>query len=1786
MKSIVFISRLVAAFGCGILASLADAATYTVTTPANAGAGSLREAVNLANANPGADTITFDTAGAFNTAQTITLGGGQIQITGALTIEGPTGEARRLTIDADNQSRIFLIDLPGSGLVSLRRLDLTRGATDEDGGAVRNASPAAGTLELINCYLYYSNARHGGGIDAGGASLVLTDTSVNFNEATGRGGGLCSSGAVTITRSEIRQNEAAGDGGGWWMDGGNGTLTDAEFVVNFGGRGAGIHLSNAATLSMTGGVLSSNRATDAGGGVRAVGASSVNLRRVRVYDNHGATGAGLALRMSTLIATNTLIISNEATGEGGGIRFSRGSTGVLKNCTVSGNDGTSDHAGLSVDTASVSLGNTVVAENPLYGEDDLSGSFFSLGHNLIGFLGTATGFSNGIDGDSVGGENGSPRIEANLDSGPNTYAPMARSRCLEAGDPLLVSGPDYGGAPLLDAAGAPRIRGVVDIGAIEGSLNAIITNTNDSGPGSLRAALALTPTDISFDASFFGSTLRTITLTTGQITLNSNLSIVGPAPGIKVSGNNASRVFNVTSGTVSLKRVRVIDGAATGDGGGIRVLNAGTSLTLDDAGVSNSTATGRGGGLYAQDAATVSVTNSTFSNNSADGDGGGIHVNGATVNITNSTLSTNTSKGGGGGLYAGGTGTTTLINCTIADNICDSDAGGAAGNGGGLRRNAGSLSVGNSIVARNSDASPSVNHPDASGTFVSLGHNLVGKLDGVDAAGTPFQNGVNGDLAGTIASPLSPGLNALQQIPASSPTRVHPLQAGSPARDAGDGALLTHAAWPSTPVGSDQRGQFREVGPRVDIGASEYPDANVAKLSVESDAVSEFLLQPTRLKFRRSYDDGTDLVVNVTTAGSTAAAGDSVFSGASYTSTGAGTFTITIPAGTTSVLLTLTPTDDTLPEGLETVSVALAPGPGYQLDSGDPAARSISIYDDEYVISSPAGSGPGSLREAIQQANAGGGGQITIQGDLTIPLGGTQLVINSDIAIVATHAVIDGEGLSRVLWIDDESPAASLTGIELVRGNGMGGTFTGGGALFVDAYCSLALQSCRLRNNTSSSSGGGLHAYSGSTVNLSDCALVDNAASGDGGGVYGGNATLSLVNVTATGNTAASHGGGVSVIGGSLTMLGTTLTANAADTSGLGPFEGGGVFAFSTDLLLYNSVIAGNQDLGGSSPAGVFAPDMGETAAVWLGAARNCIGINSGVASQFPAVPPGPGGSFAGSPASPIDPLLLRIDTAKTTYCEFEYASILRDAGANAAATAPTDQRGYSRISNGTADIGAVEMDFFLVTTTATSGAGSLRQALTSAQAAGHGTIVFSSATFNVPRTIVTGGTEYSTSGNVTLWGPSAASARLTLSGEDSQRVFNVTGAGKSVELRNLDIINGNTTGNAIGNRAGAGLLVSGASTLSLRRCVVRDGTALAEGGGAAVTSGSQLIARDSTFSGNSSGLGGGGISNIGSITLDRVTLSDNTTTSNGGGLANSGAATLTNCTLSNNRANGHGGGIDTNTGILGTVTLTHCTLTQNRANNNNTGSEHAGGIRAVNGIVNVRASIITGNDALGSSQDDITGTFSSLGRNLVGITTGGSGFSHGINGDLVGSQASLRPLHHNGGPTHTHALGAASAAVNAAGPATTTTTDQRGLARSGQADIGAFELTSESYAYWAAHEFSTAANTAITSDYDGDGFHNGFEYAAGSDATNPLSVPEITVTQSNNQWHVTTAVSPTLETGSLVAESSADLSSWSTIPPATYSPAGFSPSGYNFLVTVTSDFTSNRRFVRITYSP
>jgi hypothetical protein len=269
-----------------------------------------------------------------------------------------------------------------------------------------------------------------------------------------------------------------------------------------------------------------------------------------------------------------------------------------------------------------------------------------------------------------------------------------------------------------------------------------VTNVSDSGPGSLRAAIAAAPS--SYTINFDLMLPATIPLKT-PLTLGKALSIVGPgASNLTISGQDRVGVFIVNAGsTVAMSGLTIAHGSFLLGGG---IFNAGT-LTLSGVAVSNNTQgtqlgggifnsgtlnlsgstvfanaagygakvnsgeNGLGGGIY--NAGNLNVSNSSFSDNTAIGyqnseiathgnaNGGGIFNAQGLVTLTNTSLTNNTAgnpvAGNGGGVFTE-SGTVTVVDCTFANNHA---AGVNAGGGGGIYSDAATVTVANSTFSGN-----------------------------------------------------------------------------------------------------------------------------------------------------------------------------------------------------------------------------------------------------------------------------------------------------------------------------------------------------------------------------------------------------------------------------------------------------------------------------------------------------------------------------------------------------------------------------------------------------------------------------------------------------------------------------------------------------------------------------------------------------------------------------------------------------------------------------------------------------------------------------------------------------------------------------------------------------------------------------------------------------------------------------------------------------------------------------------------------------------------------------
>jgi hypothetical protein len=142
---------------------------------------------------------------------------------------------------------------------------------------------------------------------------------------------------------------------------------------------------------------------------------------------------------------------------------------------------------------------------------------------------------------------------------------------------------------------------------------------------------------------------------------------------------------------------------------GVAVNNTGNTgngtLTIDGCSILQNSAGSNEGGLYANSKGTVKITNSIVSGNTTTVNVGGLYINIASggtgdILLKNVTVSGNTSdvhKGGAGFDTDRPGGKTTLINCTITGNT-------AAGSGGGLYFNKGTVLIDKSTIAGNTAA--------------------------------------------------------------------------------------------------------------------------------------------------------------------------------------------------------------------------------------------------------------------------------------------------------------------------------------------------------------------------------------------------------------------------------------------------------------------------------------------------------------------------------------------------------------------------------------------------------------------------------------------------------------------------------------------------------------------------------------------------------------------------------------------------------------------------------------------------------------------------------------------------------------------------------------------------------------------------------------------------------------------------------------------------------------------------------------------------------------------------
>jgi hypothetical protein len=358
-------------------------ATFTVTSTLDGNvAGTLRWAVQQANAAAGADTITFN----IGVGNTIELTDGQLTITDAVAINGPGAGA--LTIDAGNQSRIFEIEYAGAVLMptAITGMTLVHGNTTGDGGAISSHE----TTYLSGLIVGENHARGNGGgvsISTDGEGYII-NCLITKNTARGDGGGLyLESGEKLLIRGSVfSKNKASGDGGGIFLKvaaqaAADAVINGSEIKGNFaGGDGGGIQLSDASArqkIVIRGSAITNNRAIHDGGGTAIDSGAVIVAASVISANTAGDEGGGIADRSKTLTISEVRIEGNNAAnpfGRGGGGIFSEGTHLLsISSSLINGNRTAGFGGGLSLigEITTALYVDSVFQNSAVHGEDNI-----------------------------------------------------------------------------------------------------------------------------------------------------------------------------------------------------------------------------------------------------------------------------------------------------------------------------------------------------------------------------------------------------------------------------------------------------------------------------------------------------------------------------------------------------------------------------------------------------------------------------------------------------------------------------------------------------------------------------------------------------------------------------------------------------------------------------------------------------------------------------------------------------------------------------------------------------------------------------------------------------------------------------------------------------------------------------------------------------------------------------------------------------------------------------------------------------------------------------------------------------------------------------------------------------------------------------------------------------------------------------------------------------------------------------------------------------------------------
>jgi CSLREA domain-containing protein len=382
---------------------------------------------------------------------------------------------------------------------------------------------------------------------------------------------------------------------------------------------------------------------------------------------------------------------------------------------------------------------------------------------------------------------------------------------------------------------------------------------------------------------------------------------------------------------------------------------------------------------------------------------------------------------------------------------------------------------------------------------------------------------------------------------------------------------------------------------------------------------------------------------------------------------------------------------------------------------GDAADSDDAVQGDGICETAP-GNQACTLRAAIEEANLACPA-ITITFDANVFPAPSTIVLRASLPALDHEIAIIGPGV-KVLTIDGAfkwqpfhvnfEKTASISALSVADGKA-----TDGGGVWNEG--TLTLKDVNISNNRG---GRGAGINNDGTLTVRNAIITDNIATKAGGGIRNAG-TMTLINSVVMENSARKNGGGIHndvVEGeseGTARIFNSTIVRNTADASDLGEGDGGGIYNNDGSVLLVNTIVAQN-DLGFVTPDDLCGPGAYEESS-----SHNLIGIG------------GSGGltNSNGNQINVPDPLLNinGVPVSGSPAIDAGDSCVLTLNGCNGdSPLITTDQRGVTRPQLTEVDIGAFEVQKFVVNTTADPGDGictdlntgdgcTLREAITAA---------------------------------------------------------------------------------------------------------------------------------------------------------------------------------------------------------------------------------------------------------------------------------------------------------------------------------------------------------------------------------------------------------------------------------------------------------------------------------------